>query len=121
MTAPQALALQSPTIQHSTTGRPVSEGTSAALQYHRLERAAALEGLHSTHPGRSGVSHPEGRVERASDLASTRRSRPSTYPRLFPRLRSLEDPGDVAATCRAWKFTTDNPGRACAHSVARCC
>jgi hypothetical protein len=61
----------------------------------------SVEGLHPAHAGRSRLSYPEGSVERAADLASATRPPASPYPRVLPRLRAVEVPGDVAAARRS--------------------
>jgi hypothetical protein len=68
-------------------GRALGGRLSAALEHHRLERSAALEGLHPAHAGRSRFPYPERSARRASDLASARGSRPGPHPRVLPRLR----------------------------------
>jgi len=49
-------------VQHliRRLGGALGRCLSAALEHRGLERSAALEGLYPTHPGRSGVSHPQG-------------------------------------------------------------
>ena len=98
----------------------ISEGSlSPAIEYRRLERSAALEGLHPAHPGRSRFPHPEGPAERPSDLASARGPRPGSHPRLLSRLRPVEVPRDVAEPRRSRKLSAHDPRRARTHSVAR--
>ena len=82
-------------------GRALGGRLSPALEHHRLERSAALEGLHPTHPGRSRFPHPEGSAERAPDLAPARRTRAGPYPRVLSRFRAVEEPRDVAAAAPA--------------------
>jgi hypothetical protein len=82
-------------------GRALGGRLSAALEHHRLERSAALEGLHPAHAGRSRFPYPERSARRASDLASARGSRPGPHPRVLPRLRGVEEPRDVAAARRS--------------------
>ena len=79
-----------------------------------------LEGLYPTHPGRSGVSYPQGSIERPPHLASTPGSRSSAYPRVFPRFRTVEEPGDVAAARRPRKLAAYGARRARTDPVARC-
>src|SRR6266568_4238566 len=55
---------------------------------------------------RSSLSDPEGSVERAPDLAPALRARSGSYPRVLSRFRAVEEPGDVAAACRAWQLPT---------------
>ena len=68
----------------------------AAHQHHRLERRAAVAGLHPAHPGRGRLPHPERSAADSPDLASARGSRAGPHPRLLPRLRAVEEPRDVA-------------------------
>ena len=100
-------------------GRALGRRLSPALQHHRLERSAALEGLHPTHPGRSRLPHPERSARRAADLASARGSRSGAYPGLLPRLRAVEEPRDVAAARRPRKFAAHHPRRTRTHPVPR--
>jgi Transposase DDE domain len=92
---------------------------SPQIEHRRLERSAALEGVHPAHPGRSRFPHPEGPAERPPDLASARGPRPSSHPGLLPRLRPLEVPRDVAEPRRSRKLPAHDPRRARAHSVTR--
>ena len=100
-------------------GGALGRRLSPALEHHRLERSAALEGLHPAHPGRSRLPHPEGPAERPPDLAPARGSRPGPHPGLLPRLRAVEVPRDVAEPRRPRKLPAHHPRRARAHSVAR--
>ena len=99
-------------------GRALGGRLSAALEHHRLERSAALEGLHPTHAGRSRFPHPEGSAERASDLAPARGPRSGPYPRLLSRLRAVEEPRDVAAA-RAASETRRAPSSKSSHAFSR--
>src|SRR5205807_3900758 len=92
---------------------------SPALEHHRLERSAALEGLYPAHPGRSRLSHPERSVDRASGLAPARGPRPGSYPRVLSCLRAVEEPRNVAAARRPWKLAAHDSRGACTYSIAR--
>lgn len=56
-----------------------------AHQHRRLERRAAVESLHSAHPGRGRLPHPQGSAARATDLAAAR------GPRQLPTHRARRD------------------------------
>ena len=99
--------------------RALGRSLSPAFEHQRLERPTAVEGLHPTHPGRSGFSHPERSAERSTDLASARGEGPGPHPRLLPRLRALEEPRDVAAARGPRQLAADHPRRACPHPVPR--
>jgi hypothetical protein len=53
-------------------------------------------------------------------LALARGSRARPHPRLLPRLRPVEDPGDVAAARRSRQFAADHPRGTGTHPVPRC-
>ena len=100
-------------------GGALGRRLSAALEHRRLERSAALEGLHPAHPGRGRLPHPEGSAERPPDLAPARGSRAGPHPRLLPRLRAVEEPRDVAEPRRSGQLAAHHPRRTRAHPVAR--
>src|SRR6202166_2006338 len=98
-------------------GRTLRGRLSAALEYHRLERSTALEGLYPAHAGRSRFPDSEGPTQRPSDLAPARGSRTGSYPRLLSCLRAVEEPGDVAEPRRSRQFPAHHYGRTQAHPV----
>ena len=73
-------------------GRALGRRLSSAFEHRRLDRSATLEGLYPAHPGRGRVPHSERSAQPPSDLASARRPRSGSYPRLLSCLRAVEDP-----------------------------
>jgi hypothetical protein len=98
-------------------GRDLGGRLSVAFEYRRLERSTALEGLYPADAGRSRFPHPEGPTQPSSDLAPARGSRAGTYPRLLSRLRTVEEPRDVAEPRWSRQFPKNRARRARAHSV----
>jgi hypothetical protein len=100
-------------------GRALRGRLSAALEHHRLERSAALEGLYPTHPGRSRFPYPEGSAQRPPDLAPARGPRAGAYPGVLPCLRAVEVSGDVAAARGPRQLAAHRSRRTGAHPVQR--
>ena len=65
------------------------------------------------------LSHSQRSAEPASDLASARGPGPGPHPRLLPRLRALEEPGDLAGARGPRQPAADHPRRTGAHPAPR--
>src|SRR5262245_25782756 len=100
-------------------GGRIGRRLSAALQHQRLERRTTVKGLHPAHPGRSSFIASKRISSRYAGSGTSAPIALSPYPGARPRLRAVEEPGDVAEPRWSRKLAAHRARRTRAHSIAR--
>ena len=83
-------------------GRLDRRSLHSPIEHHGLVSRGTLETIRSAHRSRGSVSNQQKRAEDPSSVAPERGTYEGAYPRLLPRVRSLENVGRLAGESAPW-------------------